>query len=86
MLRHVSAVSSRDSHDFLASLGFTRYRLSLQVHRFSQKDSSQQLQKLMQSWEGYLKSKEHYEEVHRAYIGELMKTKPPLRYLQARER
>lgn len=84
MLRHVSAVTSKDCHDFLGSLGFTRYRLSLGAHRFAQKDSSHQLQKLTQSWEGYLKSKEHYEEVHRAFIEELMKGKPKQRYLQAR--
>ena len=38
------------------------------------------------AWLGRMKGVEHYEEVHRAYIEELMKAKPPLRYLQARER
>ena len=82
MLRHVSAVTSIDCHEFLGSLGFTRYRLSLSTHRFSQRDSSQQLQKLTQSWEGYLKSKEHYEEVHKAFIENLMKGKPAQRYFE----
>jgi hypothetical protein len=84
MLRHVGAVATKSSHDFLHSLGFTRYRLSLCIHRFSQSDPSRQLWGLASEWEKYLKSREHYNALHSAFLKELSAGRPKLSYLQPR--
>ena len=81
MLDHVMSKTGKSAHDFLANLGLTRYKLYLCINRCSAVDSSKQLKRLAEDWEKYLNSREHFDEINKAFLQDFMKGKQPVLYL-----
>jgi hypothetical protein len=81
MLDHVMSKTGRSSHEFLASLGLTRYKLYVCINRCNEVDSSKQLKKLAESWEKYLNSRQHFDEMNKAFLAEFMAGKQQMLYL-----
>ena len=81
MLDHVMSKTGRSSHEFLASLGLTRYKLYVCINRCNEVDSSKQLKNLAESWEKYLNSRQHFDEMNKAFLAEFMAGKQQMLYL-----
>ena len=81
MLDYVMAKTGKASHDFLADLGLTRYKLYICINRCSDVDSNKQLKGLAERWEGYLNSREHFDEMNKAFLEEFMAGRQQMAYL-----
>ena len=81
MLDHVMSKTGKSSHDFLANLGLTRYKLYLCINRCSAVDSGKQLKGLAEDWEKYLNSRQHFDEINKAFLQHFMEGKQPVLYL-----